>query len=278
MIGIYVFSATGNTFKCADYLREKLAERGETVTLMRVENGTERLNEVPDTLVIGYPIHGFNMPYNMMDFVKGLPRVPKGSRTVYFLKSSGEPLKVNNNSSNAARKRLKRKGYAVKGDFHYVMPYNMIFRHTDELAAKMYLTAKRRIERDARIIAAGETHFIKPTFLSKIFCAVCKIERPGMRFSGRFFRVDPAKCINCGQCVRNCPVGNIRLEDGKFTFGKKCVGCMRCSFRCPTDAFTIGLMNKIRVNGPYDFSADASKAEICSFCHDAYEEYFREED
>ena len=274
MIGIYVFSATGNTYKCADYLREKLTEIGESVALMRVENGEERLETLPETLVIGYPIHGFNMPYNVMNFVKGLPRVPKGSRTVYFLKSSGEPLTWNNNSSNAARKILKRKGYTIKGDFHYVMPYNMIFRHTDELAAKMYLTAKGRIEKDARIIAQGELHPIKPTFFSKIICGVCKVERPGMRFSGRFFRVDAEKCIHCGQCVRNCPVGNIKEQNGKFTFGKKCVGCMRCSFRCPTDAFTIGLMNSLRVNGPYDFTADPSKAEICDFCHKAYVEYF----
>ena len=97
-----------------------------------------------------------------------------------------------------------------------------------------------------------------------------------MRFSGRFFKVNENKCVSCGKCEKNCPVGNIRVEDGKFRFGKRCVGCMRCSFLCPTDAFFIGLMNFMRVNKSYDFNADASKAEICSYCHNSYERYFRE--
>ena len=280
MIEIRVFSGTGNTLKCAERMKDRLIELGEECALSRIESGTERLHSLPDTLIVGYPIHGFNMPYNVMDFVKGLPSLKKtpdeGRIKVYFLKSSGEPLRINNNSSHAAAKILRKKGYAVLGEFHYVMPYNMIFRHKDEFAAKMYLAAKRRVAKDAEAILRGEPHFIKRTFGSILASGICKVERPGMRLSGRFFKVDKDKCVSCGKCERSCPVGNIRVEDGKFVFGKKCVGCMRCSFLCPMDAFSIGLMNFMRVNKSYDFNADASQAEICSYCHDSYERYFRE--
>ena len=280
MIGIYVFSGTGNTLKCAERMKERLIELGGECRLERIESGAERPNDLPETLVIGYPVHGFNMPYNVMNFVKGLPSLKGESREngvkVYFLKSSGEPLRLNDNSSHAASKILIKKGYAVSGEFHYVMPYNMIFRHTDPLAAKMYGAAKRRILSDAEKILSGERVLKKRPLSSKLMSGICKIERPGMRLSGRFFKVNPEKCIQCGQCVRNCPVKNITAEEGKFRFGKKCIGCMRCSFLCPTDSFKIGLMNFMRVNGKYDFSADESTAEICSYCKKAYQRYFRE--
>ena len=280
MIEIRVFSGTGNTLKCAEQMKGRLIELGEECVLSLVESGEERLSVLPETLVVGYPIHGFNMPYNVMDFVKGLPSLkgtPQEKKVkVYFLKSSGEPLTINNNSSNAAAKILRKKGYSVLGEFHYVMPYNMIFRHKDEFAAKMYLAMKKRVYKDAEVILLGEEHFIKRTFGSLLASGICKIERPGMRFSGRFFKVDENKCVSCGKCEKSCPVGNIRVEDGKFRFGKNCIGCMRCSFLCPTDAFSIGMMNFMRVNKSYDFNADASKAEICSYCHDSYERYFRE--
>ena len=282
MIAIRVFSGTGNTLKCAERMKERLAELGEETELSRIETGEERLSALPSTLVIGYPIHGFNAPYNVIKFVAGLPSLKGEPRDkaviVYLLKSSGEPLAFNNNSSHQAATMLKKKGYDVRGEFHYVMPYNMIFRHEDAFAAKMYLAAKKRILKDAEIIARGEPHFIKRTFGSLVMSTVCKLVRPGMRLSGRLYKVDDKKCIRCGRCERECPVGNIKIENGKFSFGKKCIGCMRCSFLCPTDAFKIGLMNFMRVNKKYDFDADPSQAEICSYCHRAYSRYFRETD
>ena len=280
MIGIYVFSGTGNTRRCADKMRERLLELGEQCSIFRIESGEERVADMPETLIVGYPIHGFNMPYNVMNFVRGLPSLKGGSEAgrvaVYFLKSSGEPLRINDNSSREAERILRKKGYDVRGEFHYVMPYNMIFRHTDSFAAKMYEAAKRRILKDAEIVSRGEVRRIRRGLGSKLMSGLCKVVRPGMRFSGRFFKVNGKKCVSCGACVKNCPVGNITLSGGKFSFGKKCIGCMRCSFRCPTDAFSIGLMNFMRVNGKYDFNADPATAEIPSYCHKAYERYFRE--
>ncbi len=280
MIGIHVFSGTGNTLKCAERMQERLIQLGKECTLERIESGEEQLSSFPDVLIIGYPIHGFNMPYNVMNFVKGLPCADKKGDArvpvIYFLKSSGEPLHINDNSSHAAEKILKKKGYSVLGEFHYIMPYNMIFRHTDELAAKMYGAAKQRILKDAECIARLEAHPIKKRMASKLMSGICKVERIGMRFNGRFFKVDEEKCIHCNVCVNNCPVENISLLESKFSFGKKCIGCMRCSFSCPTDAFSIGIMNFMRVNGRYNFDADESKAEICSYCEKAYTRYFQE--
>lgn len=273
-IDLFVFSATGNTAKCANLLTSKLNELGEKAQLNSIENGHEEVQQPGDTIVICYPVHGFNAPANVIEFCRNLPQ---GQGDAYVLKTSGEPLTVNDNSSKMVVKALESKGYTFKGEYHYVMPYNMIFRHTDEMAAKMWQTAQDRIPKAAQTIAAGETHLKKISCKAKFVRKVVAIEHWGARFNGRFFRVDRNKCVRCMKCVNNCPTHNITFVDGKFKFGNQCLLCTRCSFNCPTDAFHIGLMDFMRVNGKYNFGADPDKATIGRYCRKAYTRYFSEE-
>ena len=47
-------------------------------------------------------------------------------------------------------------------------------------------------------------------------------------------------CIGCGQCEKLCPRGNIRLVDGKPSFGANCIGCLSCLQYCPQQAIDMG--------------------------------------
>ena len=118
------------------------------------------------------------------------------------------------------------------------MPYNMVFRHTDEMASLMWKTAEKRIPVAADMIADGTENAIRPKLSA---------------------------------------TGNISFSDARIRFGKNCIGCVRCSFGCPTDAIRIGLINFMRVNGPYDFARDPSAAKIGRYCRKAYEHYFARE-
>lgn len=44
------------------------------------------------------------------------------------------------------------------------------------------------------------------------------------------------KCLGCGICVRECPVGAIDFEDPRITDKEKCISCMRCIAICPKKA------------------------------------------
>ncbi len=270
---IYVFSATGNTMKCAEELRKNLIELGAEAEIKRIESGLERVERTGDTVVICYPVHGFNAPMNVINFCKGLP---ESGADAYVLKTSGEPLSINDDSSARLIASLKKKGYAYKGEFHFVMPYNMIFRHSDEMAAKMFQTAKRRMPSVAEVVFEGEEHSKKVSMKAKIVRGVVGIEHWGARVNGRFFTVDTDKCVKCMKCVKNCPTENISYENGKFKFGGNCLLCTRCSFNCPTDAFKIGIMEFMHVNGKYNFNADPDKAVIGKYCRKAYVRYFGE--
>ena len=52
--------------------------------------------------------------------------------------------------------------------------------------------------------------------------------------------VDEKKCITCGACVSICPVGAIKIVDGKAQINpKKCIKCGSCAQFCPVGAIEI---------------------------------------
>lgn len=268
---IYVFSGTGNTEKCAAFLQKELSALGAAAELHHVESGEE--TSQGNRLILCYPIHGFNAPNPMLRFCRG---IPDGHGDVWFLKTSGEPLHLNDNSSAELVHILRRKGYDVKGEFHYVMPYNMVFRHSDEMASLMWKTAKQRIPAAARQILSDEGACTEAPLSARLMSGICRIEHGFYPLNGRLFRVDGKRCIRCMQCVNSCPTQNIRYENGRFRFGGSCTGCTRCSFNCPGAAIHIGLLDFIRVNGRYDFDRDPKKATIGRYCRKAYLRYYLE--
>ena len=277
---IYVFSGTGNTKKACDIYKSEFEKFGIETTLYSVRKGFENLPNPNDFDLVGfaYPIHGFNAPYIMLDLAKALPKA-EDKKEYFVVKTSGEPLKINNVSSIKFNDIMKKKGYVAGSEYHYVMPYNMIFRHTDEMAAKMKNTLDKLAPIEAREVICGVEHKLAKVPFGRFVAWVVRIEQPAMKVNGRFFKVDSDKCINCGACAKNCPVGNIKIdENGKFTFGNDCVMCTRCSFNCPRDAFDIGILNGWRVNGRYSFKAPQTpqKDKHERYCKKAYARYFAE--
>ena len=281
---ICYFSATGNTKKVA----EKYAacfEPNNTVQTIPIETlisgktlareFVEQLSST-DMLAIGYPVHAFNAPEIVHKFIK---RIPKSStkKSAFLFSTSGEPLKLNNASSVKLRHLLKRRNYVVTNEYHYCMPYNIMFRHSQTMAHDMWTTAQQLIPLDATEIESGTKHLLKRVFCGGLFSWLMRCEHWGGRLNGKQYKVSDA-CVHCGQCVKICPTGNITVADGKFKFGNKCLMCMRCAHLCPKNAIKIGWFNKWKVNGTYDFASPETpqQQKYNRMLTRAYAKYFEE--
>ena len=271
---VYCFSGTGNTRRACEGFAKEMAVLGhETdIYMLNAESCPPPPNGY-DRIIVAYPVHAFNTPAPVLKFLK---KLPKGQKFIpsYLIRTSGEPLELNHASGILPKRILKDKGYPVRGEFHYVMPYNIIFKHTDGMAVRMIRAMETKLPLDARSVATGTGNLQSLNPLRRLVSFVLRIEHSAMPIIGRTFRVSK-DCTGCGLCERSCPQGNIIMDNGKPKFGGSCVGCMGCSFHCPQDAVRISVLNGWRVNGDYTFDGEpAIDDEVCRYCHKSYVRYF----
>lgn len=277
-VAIFYFSGSGNTKIVAELWQNSIKKLGFAAEIFKIEEISITKFDFSkyDMLGFGHPIHGFNCPKIMEDFCKKIP-VQNRKINAFSFMVSGENLVINNSSNQRIKRFLKRRNINIISEYHYLMPYNMIFRHTEERAFKMLETLKAIIPLDAEdLLVNGLNNKLKKIKLLGWFVALVRIEQVFAPINGRFFKIDLNKCIKCMKCVNNCPVNNIEFLDGKFKFKNNCVLCTRCSFNCPKDAFSIGLLNNWRVNKPYSFKRPEIEEvdKHKKYCKKSYKKYF----
>ena len=272
---ICYFSGTGNTQKVVECYANVFAEQyGDEVVLAKMEDKFEYdLNDF-DLLGFGYPVHAFNAPSIALQFCKRLPKLAT-KKSAFIVNTSGEPLQLNNISSLKLTAILKRRNIVVNNEYHYCMPYNMIFRHGDEMAYRMWTTAQLLAPLDIKEIKQGTKRRLKKVFMGGFVAWVMRCEHWGGRLNGKQYKVND-QCVSCKKCVNICPTNNITIKDGKVKFGGKCLMCMRCAHLCPTDAIKIGWFNGWKVNGAYSFKKPKSPdtKRYNKMLTKAYKKYF----
>lgn len=282
---ICYFSGTGNTRKVAEEYACCFEANGHSVSTTSIDvfvneknlpqEFLTQLNDA-DLFGIGFPVHAFNAPEIVLNFAKRIPKSGTKKRTFLF-SSSGEPLKLNNISSVKLCGMLKRRNYTVTSEYHYCMPYNIMFRHSQEMAHKMWTTAQQLIPLDVAEICQNTPHRLEKVFCGGLIAWIMRCEFWGGRLNGKQYKVFDS-CIHCEQCVNICPTHNITIEDGHFKFGKKCLMCMRCAHLCPKNAIKIGWFNKWKVNGKYNFEEPLTheNQKYNKMLTNAYAKYFSE--
>ncbi len=288
---IFYFSGTGNTKKVAELYAAALKAEGASVSLCELPVEPSAIKSVDvrdyDLIGIGYPIHSFNAPKIVLSLCKSLPKLAETERKIktFIFKTSGEPVRMSDVSSLKMRALLRRRGYDAQNEYQYLMPYNIIFRHSAGMAGKMWQTAKALVPVDVAEILAGKKRLPKKLFMGNVLAWILRVEHWGAHVNGVFYRASKSKCIGCGLCERTCPVDNITLqktEDGKtkVAFGGKCIMCVRCAFKCPTAAIDIGLFKSWKVNGEYELNAPeqnpvlTASGKHVNYCKKAYDKYF----
>ena len=274
-LGIY-FTGTGNTKRVCETAKKELEKRGHTLDEVDViKDDVKDLNEY-DGLFIFYPIYGFNAPKPIISYVKKINKLDKTIPCV-IMKQSGEHLFWNNASSLYLTSLLKRRNIIVHNEYHYLMPYSFIFRHSDYMAYRMITTMEGLLPLDLDLFLNNQDVHLKRFFFDRPFAFILRIQWWGGRFNGRFYKVEKDKCVKCMKCINDCPSKNISIKDDKFKFGGKCLMCQRCIMYCPKHAIKVGMFNSWRVDEPYTFKpAEYQKEKKPNFCKKNYQRYFEE--
>ena len=275
---IFYFSGTGNTEIVVKKWKEAAQSFSYEIDLFKIES--DDLDSIDlksyDKIGFAYPIHAFNAPRNVWQFAKKLP-VLEEKKELFVIMVSGEFMTINHSSARKLNGILKKKNIIITSDYHYIMPYNMIFRHTEKRAYIMYDTMCKLVPIDVKeYLIDNKPYKLEKHAINNLIIPIFRIEQWFAPINGKMFKINSKKCIKCMKCVKNCPTQNIKFQDGKFKFENRCVLCTRCSFNCPTDAFSIAILNNWRVNKPYRFEMPEEEEvdKHKNFCKKSYARYF----
>lgn len=245
---VYFFSGTGNSENVANWLAYVAKEKGMEVDLVNIAKIDRRALPAPepDTLLaFASPIHGFNYPPVMLNF---LLHFPKAKNNVLLLNTRAGMLigkwitpGLTGIAFYSAALVLKMKGYSIRSMFPVDLPSNWISVHpglNDRTVKYLHERNREKVYRFARKVLDGGTDFrgvreiIQDLLISPISL--------GYYFIGRFFfsktYYASTDCDNCGLCIKSCPVKAIKTLDNRPFWTFNCESCMRCMSNCPQRA------------------------------------------
>ena len=234
---ILFFSGTGNSRYCARRLGEALQDTCvDAFHYIRDGIAGEFASQKPWVFVC--PTYCWQIPRAFSQFLRRAKL--SGSRDVYFVMTCGGEV---GNAPAANRALCAELGLVCHGTFSIVMPDNYIIMFpapTPEETQKLLAAAPAALQNCADTILAGkEAPEHTPGFADKLKSGVVNSLFYRFNMQPKKFTVSDAR-ISCGKCEKVCPLGNIRMQDGKPVWGNRCTHCMACISDCPAVAIEYG--------------------------------------
>ncbi|ENK0838657.1 EFR1 family ferrodoxin [Clostridium botulinum] len=231
---VYYFSGTGNTKFIVEYIVSRLSDRKINVETYNIEDGFKKIKKEKAKMFV-FPI---NSQATCPFIWKHLKRLPEGNGEKIFT-----IITLNESSAieKSLYKLLKKKGYNPVYYNEISMPNNMINGVIDIENEK--IRVKKALEKCDVIlddIISEKSKWISEFKGSKMVSFLSRNTSIPWFFMRLIFKLEVNKkaCVNCGLCEKQCPVGNINL-DNKSKHSKKCEFCMRCISSCPNKAIYI---------------------------------------
>lgn len=234
---IVFFSGTGNSRWCAQFLARHLGESCvDAFPYLRSGDPARLHSDTPWVFVA--PTYSWQLPRVFCDFLRRSRF--SGCREAYFVMTCGAEV----GASEARNRSLcAALGLSYRGTLPVVMPDNYLVLFpapTPEEIRSCLSAAPQVLERAAGHIRAGEPFPpVRTGPLDGLKSGPVNFLFSRFQLRDKAFTVSSA-CISCGRCRDLCPLGNIRLEEGKPVWGGHCTHCMACLSACPVTAIEYG--------------------------------------
>lgn len=241
-LAAFYFSGTGNTKYVTERLCAKLSEKWwpSIFDVCQANDFSDSIIRA-DRVLLAFPVYGSSPPIPMRQFIYRHKKLWQNKvvmivATQYMFSGDG---------AAGLGRTLERFGARVEFAEHINMPNNLadckMFKiRNDAALRKTMAKADRRIDAFAAKILQGRPSRRGFNVLSHAVGYFCQRRwwRKGESQKRKQLKIS-SLCSGCGLCAENCPVGNIRIENGKARAAGNCALCYRCINLCPRRAITL---------------------------------------
>ena len=238
MIGIYM-SGTGNTKHCIEKLLS-IVEPSARIIPIESSDAAPAIKE-NEEIYIAFPTQFSNMPYMVRDFIQTNKDIWAGKK-VFCLTTMGA---FSGDGTGCCARVLKKYGAEITGGLMVKMPDSVcdskLLKKTWEENIRIIKDADKKLEKAAKEIRdSGKP----PREGLSVFAHIAGLFGQRLWFYNKTtgysskLKISDA-CIGCGQCAKNCPMGNLTIKDGKAISAGKCAMCYKCISTCPKQAITL---------------------------------------
>jgi ferredoxin len=215
---IYYFSGRGNSLKTALDISRRL----DHTELVPISKRTGFLSaENADTIGIFTPVIDLGIPSFVLNFISHLHISNREAYLYAVITNGGMPCAA----SGQIRKCLKKRGLTLSAEF--LPSFGLGWSASEDWENQM--------DRIAEIIRNKKTERANLTLKDRLLTLANPLAKLLIPSEDRKFTVNE-NCSGCGTCERICPVGNIRIEDGKPVWLHTCEQCASCFSWCPSAA------------------------------------------
>lgn len=223
---VFYFTATGNSL----YVAKCLDGEAKSIAQIKGRNTFE-----DDSIGIVCPIYCGEIPKAVLEFIKN--SVFKTSYLYLVLTYGMSESDCPEFTFNQCRKVGVEFDYigCVKMVDNYLPAFDMNEqKQIDKEFPKQLEAIREDLESRKKFIPTATTESRK---LHKRVATMNKIFP--LANNGGFLKVTD-KCVGCGICRKVCPIGNIKIENGKAKrISKKCEFCLACIQHCPNGAISL---------------------------------------
>ena len=234
---ILCFSGTGNSRYIAKRIADALQD--EVVDLNAKIKAADRSPvQTGRNIIVVTPTYAWRIPRVVSEWISGTELI--SAERIWFVMDCGSEI---GNAAKYNRRLAEQKRLRYMGTAQILMPENYIAMFDApeaEEAGKIVEKAEPDIDAAIAHIKTGQAFTVpRNNLYDRIMSGPVNPVFYQFFVKAAAFHANSA-CIGCGQCVKNCPMNSIKLENGKPSWGKECTHCMACICYCPTEAIEYG--------------------------------------
>ncbi len=253
-IGIFYFSATGNTEIITDLIKKEFIKHDFRVEVKKIEDIMQNKITINpdeyDLIGIGSPVIAFATPKIVHNFLKVMP--DGNSKKIFIFKTAGGVAPRNYNASASMIKKLTKKKYDVIYERMFSIGSNWIFKFDNEITKQLYKAAMHKVEIMCNEIINGKRRsLIAPISVKIMTGSLWLLDKIIVKFIAKDYKVNKA-CNLCGVCIKKCPCQNIHQKEDKIKFGLSYTFCMRCVYICPKKAISFRIFSFFAIKEGYN--------------------------